>query len=122
MTRFLRRETTYNTATFGRMDQPREGSEVKGKLTVTGWALSPAGIRSATVLIDAGRVRIPAFLTPRDDVSRTWPWYPRTPWPAFTAIVPKRPRGTDEITDVQVEIVDGKGKATRFRDARIVWK
>jgi hypothetical protein len=122
LTRFLRGEATYTASTFGRMDKPRNGAEVHGKLLVDGWALSPAGIRSATALIDAGRVRVPMFVTPRDDITRTWPWYPNVPWPAFTCYVPQRPRGTDEFTDVQVEVVDGNGKATRFRDVRIVWK
>jgi hypothetical protein len=122
LTHFLRGEATYNHTTFGRMDKPRDGDEVHGKLLVDGWALSPAGIKSATALIDAGRIRVPMFLTPREDISRTWPWYPNVPWPAFTCYVPRRPRGTDEITDVQVEVVDGNGKVTRFRDAKILWK
>ncbi|HYU26661.1 MAG TPA: hypothetical protein VEO74_15725 [Thermoanaerobaculia bacterium] len=122
LTHFLRGEATYNHATFGRMDQPRHGEEIHGKLLVAGWALSPAGIKSATALIDAGRVRVPMFLTPREDISRTWPWYPNVPWPAFTCYVPQRPRGTDEITDVQVEVVDGNGAVVRFPDAKIVWK
>jgi hypothetical protein len=104
------------------MDKPRDGDEVHGKLLVDGWALSPAGIKNATALIDAGRIRVPMFLTPREDISRTWPWYPNVPWPAFTCYVPQRPRGTDETTDVQVEVVDGNGKVTRFRDAKILWK
>ena len=122
LTRFLHGEATYNHTTFGRMDKPRDGEEVHGKLLVDGWALSPAGIKSATALIDAGRIRVPMFLTPREDISRTWPWYPNVPWPAFTCYVPQRPRGTDEITDVQVEVVDGNGKVVRFRDATILWK
>lgn len=119
--RFLHGEPTYNAITFGRMDRPRDG-DVDKTLTVTGWALSPYGIRSATVLLDAARVRIPAKLTPRDDISRTWPWYPRCPNPAFTAIIPKRPPGVHPFADVQVEIVDGRGVATRFRDQTIEWK
>jgi hypothetical protein len=122
LTRFLRGEATYNHTLFGRMDKPLDGQEVNGKLLVDGWALSPAGIKSATALIDAGRVRVPMFFTPRDDISRGWPWYPQVPWPAMTCYVPQRPRGVGELTDVQVEVVDNAGRVMRFRDARIRWK
>jgi hypothetical protein len=122
LTKFLRGEATYNHTTFGRMDQPRDGSEIDGKLLVDGWALSPAGIRSATALIDAGRVRVPMFFTPREDISRTWPWYPNVPWPAITSTLPRRPRGVPEKTDVQVEVVDNNGRVTRFHDSIISWR
>ncbi|HEY6140087.1 MAG TPA: hypothetical protein VI670_20215 [Thermoanaerobaculia bacterium] len=122
LTKFLRGEATYNHSVFGRMDKPLNGQEVTGKLLVDGWALSPHGIKSATALIDAGRVRVPMFFTPRDDISRGWPWYPNVPWPALTCYVNERPRGVGEITDVQIEVVDGSGKAIRFRDAKITWK
>jgi len=121
LTRFFRGEATYNATTFGRMDRPRDGDEVEGPLLVTGWALSPHGIRSATVLLNAGRIRVPAVLTPREDITQTWPWYPQSPSPAFTARIPKPPRAGD-ATDVQVEIVDGRGVATRFHDAKVRWK
>ncbi|HEY6139946.1 MAG TPA: hypothetical protein VI670_19495 [Thermoanaerobaculia bacterium] len=55
-------------------------------------------------------------------ISRGWPWYPNVPWPALTCYVNERPRGVGEITDVQIEVVDGSGKAIRFRDAKITWK
>ena len=122
LAKFLRGEATYNHSVFGRMDKPLNGQEVHGKLLVDGWALSPYGIKSATALIDAGRIRVPMFFTPRDDISRGWPWYPNVPWPALTCNVPERPRGVGEITDVQVEVVDGSGKTIRFRDAKIRWK
>jgi len=122
LTKFINGEGTYNHSLFGRMEKPLDGQEIHGKLLVDGWAFSPAGIKSATALIDAGRIRVPMYFTPREDVSRGWPWYPNVPWPAMTCYVPQRPRGTDELTDVQVEVVDNNGQVTRFRDARIRWK
>jgi len=119
---YLDGKASYNASTFGRMDLPKLDSEVSGELLVTGWALSPHGIRSATVLINAGRIRFPATLTPRTDISATWPWYPKCPAPAFTARVPRSAGPRHSETDVQVEIVDGRGVATRFHDARIRWK
>jgi hypothetical protein len=120
--RFYRDAATYNDATFGRMDQPQYDTEHDRRLTVSGWALSPYGIRSATVLIHGGKVRVPAALSARDDISRTWPWYQQTPYPAFTAIIPKRPKGVPRETEVQMELVNGRGDVTRLRDVAIVWK
>ena len=74
------------------------------------------------VLLDAGRRRFPAALFARADVSVSFPWYPRTPRPAFVLTLPARPHGVGESTDVQIEIVDGRGRATRLRDALISWK
>ena len=120
--RFFRDAATYNASTFGRMDAPAYDSEHSPSLKVEGWALSPYGIRSATVLIHGGKVRFPAKLAPRADISSTWPWYTQSPWPSFTAILPKRPKGIPSETDVQVELVDGRGEVTRFRDAAVVWR
>jgi hypothetical protein len=119
---YLDGKASYNAMTFGRMDQPKVDSEVTGDLLVTGWALSPYGLRSATVLIDAGRIRVPAELTPRSDITETWPWYPKCPTPAFTVRVPRSVGRGPENTDVQVEIVDGRGMATRFHDAPVRWR
>jgi hypothetical protein len=120
--RFFRDAATYNASTFGRMDEPKYDSEHTRELKVEGWALSPYGIRSATVLIHGGKVHVPAKLAPRGDLTRTWPWYPQSPWPWFTAVIPKRPKGIPAETDVQVELVDGRGEITRFRDAAILWR
>jgi len=120
--RFFRDGATYNASMFGRMDEPKYDTEHTRQLTVAGWAVSPYGVRKATVLIHGGEVRFPASFSARDDISRTWPWYPQTPLPAFTAIIPKRPKGIPAETDVQVELVDGRGEVTRFRDSAITWR
>jgi hypothetical protein len=122
LTKFLRGEATYTHTLFGRMDKPLDEQEIEGQLLVDGWALSPNGLKSATALVDAGRVRVPMGFTPREDISRGWPWYPEVPWPAMTCVVPRRPRGVGEITDVQIEVVDNAGRVTRFRDAKITWR
>lgn len=120
--RFFRDAATYNASTFGRMDEPKYDTEHSPSLTVDGWALSPYGIRSATVLVHGGKVRIPAKLAPRADLTATWPWYTQSPFPWFHVVIPKRPKGIPSETDVQVELVDGRGEVTRFRDAAIVWR
>jgi len=119
--RLLAGKPVYAGNTFGQLHQPRSGDEVNGALEVSGWALSPHGIREVSLLVDAGRRRIPLPLFPRADVTALYPWYPKTPNPAFAAVVP-RPRGIPEETDVQVEIIDGRGEATRLRDVLLTWK
>ena len=120
--RFLAGQPTYNASTFGLIDRPLYDATYTGQLIVSGWALSPYGIREATVLIHGGKVRIPAILSPRGDVTSLFPWYPRTPNPGFTAVLPKRPKNVPSETDIQVEIVDGRGLVTRLKDVPIIWQ
>jgi hypothetical protein len=108
--------------TFGRMSSPRQYAEIDGALEISGLAMSPHGIRSVTALIDSGRVRLPVPLFERADYSAAFPWYPQTPRPAFALLVPERPKGVWKYTDVQIEIVDGRGEVTRLADAPITWK
>jgi hypothetical protein len=108
--------------TFGRMSSPKPYEEYRGPLEISGLAMSPFGIRSVTALLDCGRRRIPLPLFPRDDYSRAFPWYPQTPHPAFALQIPARPKGLSRLTDVQIEIVDGRGKVTMLRSAPITWR
>ena len=119
--RLLEGRTTINNSTFGQLYQPRMRSEISGPMTVSGWALSPRGIRDVIVRVDNGRVRIAAGLFKRDDVTQLYPWYPQTPRPAFATTIPRRPRGVPEETDVQVEIVDGAGQRTMLPDVLVTW-
>lgn len=121
LARMLAGKQTYNSRTFGRFGFP-QGDDVTGRLIVAGFALSPWGIRSATVLVDNGRFRYPAPLFPREDVTATWPWYPRTPLPAFSVALPRRPRTVRADTDVQVEIIDGRGQRTMLPDRILTWR
>jgi hypothetical protein len=120
--RLLAGKSTINSSTFGQLYQPKHQSEISGKMTISGWALSPRGIRSVTALIDSGRVRVACGLFPREDVTRLHPWYPQTQYPAFAATIPQRPRGVPEETDVQIEIIDGTGKRTVLPDVLITWQ
>jgi hypothetical protein len=113
---------TRNSATFGRVDQPRYGATIDGPLDVSGWALSPDGIREVDILIDSGRVRIAASRAPNAQISGMYPWYPKTTLPSFSARIEHRPFGVSEKTDVQIEIVDGAGRVTRMPDLLITWR
>jgi hypothetical protein len=119
--RFLAGQPTYNSATFGRLDSPRLFEQQHRALRVSGWALSPHGIRSATALLYSGRLRVPMQLYERPDVKALYPWYPKTPKPGIIATLPKRPKGMPRETDVQIEIVDGAGNVTLFRDIPFTW-
>ncbi len=118
---FLAGQPTYSGVTFGRMSAPAPYAEVRGALEITGLAMSPYGIRSVTALVDNGRRRYPLPLFERSDFTALYPWYPRSPRPAFSLGIEVRPRDVGTLTDVQVEIVDGRGKVTRLPDAPITW-
>ncbi len=97
-------------------------AEINGPMTVSGWALSPQGIRSVNVLIDNGRFRLAAGLFARDDLTRGYPWYPQTQRPAFASMIPRRPTAVPEETDVQIEIIDGAGRRTLLPDVLVTWR
>ena len=122
LARMLDGQSTYSGITIGQLYQPAPWSEVKGPMTVSGWAMSPFGLREVNVLIDNGRIRIPTGLFARADVTETFPWYPQTPRPAFALRIPRRPRGVPVETDVQIEIVDGRGQRTMLPDVLVVWR
>jgi len=122
LARLLGGQRTYSGITFGRMSAPAPYADVRGALEISGLAMSPFGIRNVTALIDNGRHRIPVPLFERADFTAAFPWYPETPRPAFALVIPKRPKGVWKDTDVQIEIVDGRGGVILLPDAPITWK
>jgi len=48
--------------------------------------------------------------------------YDATVRPRFVAIFPHRPPGVRERTDIQPEIIDGRGKRTLLEDRWITWE
>jgi hypothetical protein len=120
--RALNGQSTYMARTFGVVDQPHGEQRIDGPLTVNGWALSPNGITSVDVLLHNGIYRFHTTPTSRIDVQSRFPWYPRIHNAGFTITFPKkRPRGVLRWTDVQVEVIDGKGGRTRLPDVVIEW-
>jgi hypothetical protein len=87
----------------------------------TGYALSPYGVREVNLLFNNGAVRIPTDLRPDASVTKAHPWYP-VPAPRFMRAFERRPPGVRQTTDVQVEIVDGRGVRTLLEDRWIDWK
>jgi hypothetical protein len=121
LARLLAGQRTYSGTTFGRMSTPPQYSEVRGPLEITGLAMSPYGIRGVTALVDNGRHRYVVPLFERADFTQAFPWYPRSPRPAFSLRIPARPGDVWKYTDVQIEIVDGHGRVTMLPDAPITW-
>ncbi|MEA2237368.1 MAG: hypothetical protein QOC81_2092 [Thermoanaerobaculia bacterium] len=119
--RALRGEATYMGRTFGVVDTPHAEESITGPMTVSGWTLSPSGITEVDVLLHNGTRRFRATPSDRFDVKMKFPWYPRVRQAGFALTFPKRPRGIPRWTDVQVEIIDGKGGKTRLPDVVLNW-
>ncbi|HEX3583767.1 MAG TPA: hypothetical protein VH087_18525, partial [Thermoanaerobaculia bacterium] len=107
--------------TFGLLDAPTTGRPLGHHEVFYGWALSPYGIRKVDFLLNNGRVRIPAKLEEFAGLSKGMPFYPATPKPRFALLLERRPGGVPRHTDVQVEIVDGRGAKTFLEGRFITW-
>jgi hypothetical protein len=114
--RFLRGEPTQNEETFGLLEWPQRDSVTHGRLKVSGFALSPYGIRAVHLRFANGRNVVAADLVERPDVTQRYPWYPMTTHAGFTKELDV-PLGDD----LQVEIVDGRGRRTRLQDVWFTW-
>ncbi len=118
---FLNAQPTYNSDTFGFVDFPKPEQRIAGKLYVSGFALSPYGIRSVTLRFANGRVRIAPFLFDDPALRRRFPWYDATVKPRFVREFDHRLPGVAERTDLQVEVVDGRGRRVLLEDRFFVW-
>jgi hypothetical protein len=117
----LRGEPTYSENTFGMLDYPRAGEVLTDRAFISGWALSPFGIQSVNLLFNNGAIRFPTELRPDPGLKTQFRWYDATPRPRYVAAFSKRPRGVWRNTDIQVEIIDGRGKRTLLEDRWVVW-
>jgi hypothetical protein len=112
---------TYNESTFGALLLPTGHEALKGPATFSGVALSPFGIREVNLLFNNGMVRLPATLNVDLSTSRWYRWYDATTRPAYIRQFPARPKNVRPITDVQVEIIDGRGERTLLDDRWLDW-
>jgi hypothetical protein len=117
---FLRGAFTRGEIAFGFLDSPLPGQTLT-KGWFAGYAMSPYGVREVNLLFNNGAIRIPAYLFPDAGLAKAFPWYP-VERPRFVREIPERPPGVWPSTDVQVEIVDGRGGRTRLEDRWIEWK
>jgi hypothetical protein len=116
---FLRSQATMNADTFGRFDAPPKA--IKGPAFFTGFAFSPFGVRGVDLLFENGTVRIPAQLFEETSLSQRFAGYP-TPKPRFASGLGARPPGVRRESDVQAEIIDGRGRRKRLDHFWIVWQ
>jgi hypothetical protein len=120
--RYITGHYSYNESTFGVLDQPRPNVLLKRGARFSGWAMSPWGIRQINLLLDNGALRIPATLMPDPDLSKAMPWYDATTRPRFVAQFVRRPWSVGRDTDVQVEIIDGRGERTLLEGRWFWWE
>jgi len=112
--------STYNDDTFGALVTPQTTS-LKGAVTFSGIALSPFGIREVNLLFNNGMLRLPATLKADPQTSHWHRWYDATTKPAFFREFASRPKNIPAITDVQVEIIDGRGERKLLDDRWLDW-
>jgi hypothetical protein len=112
---------TYNQDTFGALLLPTGHETLKGPATFSGVALSPFGIRQVNLLFENGRVRLPATLKSDPATSRWYRWYDATTKPAYVRAFAARPKNIRPNTDVQVEIIDGRGERLLLDDRWLDW-
>ncbi|MGK2859931.1 MAG: DUF4214 domain-containing protein [Thermoanaerobaculia bacterium] len=112
---------TYNATTFAWLDTPKFDYEVKGELVVSGWALSPHGVKDIRLVFGNGKVTLPVERFAWARLHELMPWYPDNDLPGFKAVIQTRPDGLYLDTDLQVEIVDGRGDVTALDHLFIKW-
>jgi len=94
--------------------------DVHGPLHVVGWALARDGIDAVNLRFANGRYVVAADRLPREDIARTLPWYPNVDWQGFMKTIDPPPF-IDGPTDMQVELVDGRGRVVRKEPMWFNW-
>ncbi len=117
----LRGEPTYSETPFGVLERPGPEQTVTSRASVSGFAFSVYGVQKVNLLVNNGRIRLPTILYPDSLLSHRFPWYDATTRPRFEATFTKRPPGVWNFTDIQVEIIDGRGGHTLLEDRWINW-
>jgi hypothetical protein len=118
---FLAGKPTRGNTTFGALDYPVNGERMTDRVFMSGRAFSPYGIREVNLLFDNGRTRLPATLVEDKNLADVVALYPQTPKPRFVASFTSRPPHVRRMTDVQVEIIDGRGARTLLPNRFIDW-
>jgi hypothetical protein len=96
---------TFRQPTTGALDEPAPNAYLRYKARFAGRARSSYGVRQVNLLFDNGSVRVPTTLTGS----------------SFVAELTQRPPNIDRDTDVQVEIIDGRGERTLLEGRWFWW-
>ena len=93
---------------FGGVNVPVSQQKIAGKMDVTGWAVSEAGIESVSIYVDRAFVAPCATGLPRPDVAKAYPDMPNSGASGWTATVDSArfAPGWHELT-VQARTKDG---------------
>ncbi len=94
---------------------------IRGRVAVQGWALSPYGVDHVNVCFGNRKICTRAAMHPRPDVTRMLPGYPAQERVGFATDLSGPPAGIRGETDMQVEIVDGRGRKTLLRPSFFRW-
>jgi hypothetical protein len=114
----------FREPTGGTLDEPPPNAYLRYKAHFAGRARSTYGVRQVNLLFDNGGVRVPATLTRVGAAALGSAARPRAGAPtqaSFVAEFVQRPRNIDRDTDVQVEILDGRGERTLLEGRWIWW-
>lgn len=123
LSRFLAGERTHTDAIIVHMDTPQPWMTVNGPLRISGWTLSPFGVRRVTVHLQTGKRTYDARRVPRPDVEASYPWLRyMNDLPGFELVLDERPSGIAMDTTVQVEVEDMEGRVRRGRDTFVKWQ
>lgn len=123
LARFLDAKPTHSDSIAIWLDEPPQYGVVKGPLTVSGWAMSPHGLRRVTVFLQNDELRFDAQPLPRGDVQSAYPWMRYlNPTPGFKLVLPQRPRGIPAETSLIVEVEDHAGRVRRGRHVSFRWE
>jgi len=121
--RFLTLQPTHSDAIMIVTEEPGWFYLAKGSLTVKGWAMSPHGIRRATVVLHSGRYRFEMERVPRPDVQASYPWQRYlNDKPGFELTIPDKPPRIPYDTSLYVEIEDHAGRVRRGRYRSFYWE
>lgn len=120
---FLAGKETCGDGTMGALDFPPPRFRYGDKTAIfSGWTISPHGIRSVDLWFENRTVRHAATLVRDAQLDQRCASTPGLTRTRYLAMLRRRPPGVRRLTDVQVEVTDGRGEKTVFDDRWITWE
>jgi hypothetical protein len=121
--RFLEGKNTHSRNILVWTDHPIHYHPVKGPLRVSGWTLSPHGVKRVTVFFHSDRLRFEAQRVDRPDVKAAFPWLrAENDLPGFELVLPERPKTLPVETSLIVEVEDNAGRIRRGKHISFRWE